>query len=185
MKKALISLCLGVVFGFMLLPCAVPNSHAKEVNIYGELESYVDAANTNIKSKKITLDQVTAEALAKELSAWTGLDYTLNKVTMGKDAIVVDWSPKSTLIANLDDRKQKEEFFFFDADSMRWFMLESLYHTLSKNFKNIPIYYTMDGGKVLSFEELSLLKSFPKDKPYKGKMFYTTHADENGKYQEK
>lgn len=58
----------------------------------------------------------------------------------------MDWAADSTLIAGLDDREQKEEFHFFDADSMRWFMMDSLWQTLKENF-NRDIYYTMNGVK--------------------------------------
>ena len=37
------------------------------------------------------------------------------------------------LVAGLDDREQKEEFFFFDYDSQCWFMMDSLWRTLTEN----------------------------------------------------
>lgn len=117
----------------------------------------------------------TAEELAKALSAWTGLNFTVTVAQKG-DALVVDWAADSTLIANLDDRPQKKEFHFFDADSMRWFMMDSLWRTLNEAFHK-DVYYTMDGGNELKFKELSPINVFPSTVPYMGSPFYFAHDD--------
>ncbi len=180
MKKLLMRFCFGAILSFILVPYAAQNVQAKEAELYADFAISASANTSSNKTKKVPLDAITVEALAKELSAWTGLDFTLNKVTTNKDAIIVDWSPQSTLIANLDNRKQKEEFHFFDADSLRWFMMNSLLGTIQKNFGDVVVYYTMDGGKDLTFEELSLVKHFPKNSPFMGSAFYDAHADVKG-----
>lgn len=121
-------------------------------------------------------DEITPEELADALSVWTGLDFYISASFNENGQLIVDWAKNSTLIANLDGREQKEEFFFFDADSMRWFMMDSLYQTLKEQF-NTEVYYTMDGGKELAFEELNPVKVFPVDIPYMGSAFYFNHAD--------
>lgn len=126
---------------------------------------------------------LTAEKLAEGLSQLTGLDFNIS-VSQAKDGISVDWKANSTLIANLDDREQKEEFHVFDADSMRWFMMDSLWMTLTNNLKVENVYYTMDGGKDLSFEELNPVKTFPRDLPYMGAAFFYAHADGKGELEE-
>lgn len=42
------------------------------------------------------------------------------------DGLAVDWAKDSTLVAGLDDRAQKEEFFMYDVESLSWFMMDSL-----------------------------------------------------------
>lgn len=126
---------------------------------------------------------LTAEKLAAGLSEITGLDFNI-AVTAGKEGLFVDWKENSTLIANLDDREQKEAFHFFDADSMRWFMMDSLWLTLTKNLEVEDVYYTMKGGKNLLFEELYPVKNFPSDLPYMGSAFFFAHADGKGKLME-
>ncbi len=123
--------------------------------------------------------ELTVEILAKGLSETTGLDYfvTAKKV---KDGISVDWAKDSTLVANLDDREQKEKFFFFDADSMRWFMMDSLWLTINDNLAPENVYYTMDGGKDLVFEALYPINQFPADLPYMGSAFHLEHAGGKG-----
>jgi hypothetical protein len=133
-----------------------------------------------IKTKTVTVEEVTAETIAQELSQWSGLDFTLNGATMSESILTVDWSADSTLIANLDDREQKEDFNFFDVDSMRWFMMDSLSQTCMENMGLTEVYYTMDGGKELSFEELYPISVFPKDVPYMSSPFYFAHADVKG-----
>lgn len=123
--------------------------------------------------------QKSAEELANELSELTGLDFIIT-VSKASDGWIVDWSSDSTLVAGLDDREQKDEFFFFDQDSLCWFMMDSLWHTLTGNLDADNIYYTMDGGQELVFEELHPVSEFPSDIPYMGSGFYYAHADVQG-----
>ena len=121
----------------------------------------------------------TAEELARDLTELTGLDFIIT-ASKADDGWIVDWAADSTLIAGLDDRQQKEEFWFFDQDSLRWFMMDSLWRTLTGNLDAENIYYTMDGGKELVFEELYPVNEFPFDIPYMGSEFYFVHADVRG-----
>lgn len=120
-----------------------------------------------------------AATLASALSEKTGLDF-FAEISETEDGFIVDWAANSTLIANLDDREQKEGFHFFDADSMRWFMMDSLWRTLTANYDVENIYYTMDGGQELAFEELYPVSTFPSDVLYMGSAFYLAHADVQG-----
>ena len=135
----------------------------------------------NVKEYPIeyTGAQKTAEELAQELSKLTGLDFNIT-ASKTDDGWVVDWAADSSLIAGLDNREQKEEFFFFDCDSLNWFMMDSLWQTLTTNLNAENIYYTMDGGKELTFEELYPVNEFPSDIPYMGSEFYFAHSDLRG-----
>ena len=120
-----------------------------------------------------------AEELAQELTELTGLDFIIT-ASKADDGWIVDWAADSTLIAGLDDREQKEEFHFSDQDSLRWFMMDSLWRTLTENLNTENIYYTMNGGKELVFEELYPVNEFPSDIPYMGSEFYFAHDDVRG-----
>lgn len=112
--------------------------------------------------------QKIAEELAQELSELTGPDFTITASRV-EDGWIVDWAADSTLVAGLDDREQKEEFFFFDYDSQCWFMMDSLWRTLTENLDAENIYYTMDGGQELVLEKpSSSINTFPSDVPYMG-----------------
>ena len=126
-----------------------------------------------------TGNKKTAEELAGELTGLTGLDFFIT-ASKTDDGWIVDWAADSTLIAGLDDREQKEEFHFFDQDSLCWFMMDSLWRTLTENLNAENIYYTMDGGRELFFEELYSVNVFPSDIPYMGSEFYFAHADVRG-----
>ena len=123
--------------------------------------------------------ELTAEKLAEGLSEWTGLDFFVTD-SDAPDGITVDWEKSSTLIARLDDREQKEDFHFYDAESLRWFMMDSLRMTLVNNIGVENVYYTMDGGQTLIFDELSPISEFPVDLPYMGSVFYFSHGDGRG-----
>ena len=123
--------------------------------------------------------QKTAEELAHELTGLTGLDFIIT-ASKADDGWIVDWAADSTLVVGLDDREQKEEFFFFDYDSMCWFMMDSLWRTLTENLNAENIYYTMDGGRELVLEKMSPAQEFPSDIPYMGSGFYFAHDDVQG-----
>ena len=121
----------------------------------------------------------TAEELAHELTELTGLDFIIT-ASKADDGWIVDWAEDSTLVAGLDDREQKEAFFFFDNNSLSWFMMDSLCRTLTENLDAENIYYTMDGGQKLVVRELYPVNEFSSDIPYMGSEFYFAHADVRG-----
>ncbi|MDD6032937.1 MAG: hypothetical protein PUC47_05545 [Oscillospiraceae bacterium] len=124
--------------------------------------------------------QITAEELADELTGLTGLDFTIT-ASKGTDGLTVDWAADSTLLAGLGGREQKTDFFFFDSDSLGWFMMDSLWKTLTENLGVEDIYYTMDGGQELVVGTMSPpLNEFPSDTPYMGSEFYEAHSDGQG-----
>ena len=123
--------------------------------------------------------ELSAEALAKALSELTGLDFSI-AAAPAPDGLAVDWAKDSTLVAGLDDRAQKEEFFMYDVESLSWFMMDSLRATLKENLDIENVYYTMDGGKDLTLENLSPVSSFEADQPYMGSAFYCAQSNGAG-----
>jgi len=127
--------------------------------------------------------ELTPEILTDGLTDLTGLDFSAD-VVRTEMGFVVLWKDNSTLIANLDGREQKEGFVFFDEDSMRWFMMDSLYRTLLENFGEDAVFYSMgdsiQSGCELEFEELYPTNRFPAGIPYMGSPFYFAHADGRG-----
>lgn len=120
-----------------------------------------------------------AVLLANELTELTGLDFTIGSKEVD-DGLIIDWAAGSSLISGLSEHEQKEEFFFYDYDSMCWFMMDSLWRTLTENLDVENIYYTMDGGKTLTLERMSPSIIIPNDIPYMGSAFYLAHADGRG-----
>lgn len=158
---------------------ATPEQDAKKAVLYTNMTTGSEEPDI----KEYTFEyfgELTAEVLADGLSKLTGLDFKIS-ITDGRDDwLSVDWAKDSTLVANLGDREQKEEFHFFDADSMRWFMMDSLWLTLTKNLNKEKIYYTMDGSEELMFEELYPVNVFPAEQEYMGSAFFFAHADGKG-----
>ena len=181
---------LSIFFTLAMLICMLAACGSKSSS--GEsAQSETDSAQTNILYAVFSAEDVkeypiectgaqkNAEELADELTNLTGLDFTIT-ASKADDGWIIDWAADSTLIAGLDDREQKEEFHFSDQDSLRWFMMDSLWRTLTENLNAENIYYTMDGGKELGFEELNPVNEFPSDIPYMGTEFYSAHADVRG-----
>jgi len=124
--------------------------------------------------------EITAENLIDTLSSWTGLDFKVTVSYNDDNNMIIDWAADSTLVTGLDDREQKEEFRMYDNDSMRWFMMDSMWQTMTRFNGGADIYYTMDGGKELQFDELDLGTTFDINIPYMGSAFYYAHADVKG-----
>lgn len=150
-----------------------------ESNHIDILYAVFDDDNVDAYPLEYTGDKKTAEELAYELSGLTGLDFNIT-VSETDDGLIVDWAADSTLVAGLDGRVQKDDFFFFDQDSLSWFMMDSLWWTLTENLDAENIYYTMDGGFELVLEELYPVHEIPSDTPYMGSEFYFAHADVKG-----
>ena len=131
-------------------------SNGQEITLVADFSSGSEQAEELdlIQRETRTMEEATPEAMAQALSEWSGLDFTLNSAAVEEGAVTVDWAVDSTLVAGLDDREQKEEFHFYDIDSLRWFMMDSLYSTLTANLGEVEVYYTMDGGQDLAFDEL-------------------------------
>ena len=123
--------------------------------------------------------ELTPDMLVKGLTALTGLDFAADAV-VAQMGFSVDWKNDSSLFGGLEDVPQGGEFEFYDVDSTRWFMMDSLYRTLLENFDEDAVYYTMDGGMELAFDDLYPVNVFPMGIPYEGSPFYFNHADGRG-----
>ena len=143
------------------------------------LYAVFDAQTIQEYSIEYTGAKKNAKELAAELTELTGLDFTIT-VSETDDGLIVDWAADSTLVSGPDSREQKEEFVFYDYDTMSWFMMDSLWRTLTENLDTENIYYTMDGGKTLTLEKMSPAIIIPSDTPYMGSEFYAAHTDLRG-----
>ncbi len=143
----------------------------------GTIEYHVDLVQEHSISYT---GELTIEKLAQELSLLTGFDFNINSSSFKGDSAYVDWSPTSTLLAGLDDRTQKDEFFFFDVVSINWFMLDSLNDSIIKNFPVSTVYYSMNGGEELIVPEMPPLAIFSTEIPYMSSTFYYTHGEDVG-----
>lgn len=171
--------------------CAAPLTAAASSRTTGaktKVTLYADFSCGNadnedlIETKQVTFNgKPDAVDLAELLSEWTGLDFTLNGATIDDGEIFVDWSEDSTLVAGLDDREQSEDFFFYDAESLNWFMMDSLARTLTENLDVETVYYSAE-GEPLAWDkgEMTGLTELPLLQPYMGSPFFYAHADVKG-----
>lgn len=114
---------------------------------------------------------LTPDVFTRGLSTLTGLDFFAD-ITVAEDEVRVYWADDSTLTAGLDDRPQKEEFHFFDAQSLNWFMMDSLWQTLTHHY-GVDVYYcSADGGDLTLPEDTHPVSSFPAEVPYQGSAHY-------------
>jgi hypothetical protein len=123
--------------------------------------------------------------LAISLSAATGLDFFVDGRIEGDKAYVAWWD-SSTLVSGLDDREQNEDFFFYDAASLNWFMMDSMAATIKRNIPEVTeVYYSGENGDPVAFpnpEDMAEqgLWVLPVDLIYEGSSFFLAHAGGKG-----
>jgi len=116
---------------------------------------------------------LTVETLAEGLSSWIGLDFSVSAVK-SESLVTVDWAARSALIAG---GKLNGDINLSGAETREWFMLDSLWRTITENFGELDVYYTMNGGKELKVPAIGYPSVFPPDIPYLGCQFYCAHRD--------
>lgn len=144
---------------------------------YGSQEAEKEG---RIKTENVHIEDFTVKNVADALSEWTGLNFEVNSVSVEGNVYRVDWSKDSTLIKGIGDTPFKDDFFFYDTDTLNWFMMDTLFRTIRENFNAAEVYYTMDNGKELHVQYLSPADVFPVDIPYQGSPFYFSHANNLG-----
>jgi len=127
---------------------------------------------------------VFADGIANALTELTGLNFALGDVHATDSAdMLVEWAPGSSLFGGTE-QEPREDFVFFDYDSMAWFMLDSLYETILRNVPGMEgkeVYYTMNGMETsLALPNLSPPMDFGLDTPYMGSAFYFAHQGGRG-----
>ena len=143
------------------------------------LYAVFDAQTVKEYPIEYTGEKNNAVLLSNELSELTGLDFTIRSHEID-GMLIIDWDLESTLLSGLDSREQKEDFFFYDYDTMGWFMMDSLWRTLTENLDVENIYYTMDGGKTLTLDKMSPAVTIPSDTPYMGSALYLANSNLRG-----
>ncbi len=174
---------IGALFMALMLVCAMFAGCAKtEVTLYADFSCGSATAEEDglIKTEKATVKEITAENLAAALSKMTGLEFSVKQTALSDERITIDWQSDSTLLAGLGNTTLADGYDFYDADSLNWFMLDSLNRTLLFNLGVSEVYYTMNGGNTLVVTELTPVNEFPSDIAYMGSAFYAAHADNVG-----
>lgn len=122
--------------------------------------------------------ELTVEKLAGALTEITGLKFTVSSEKVS-DGIKIDWSSSSSLIAGPGD-VQKPEYFFYESTSLMWFMLDSLYKTVTENLGIEKVYYSVNGEASYVNPDLYYISELPADSEYMGSVFYKAHSDVKG-----
>ena len=174
MKKLCFFLTLAMLIG-LLAGCGDTEESTQTDILY----AVFNAKTVKEYPIEYTGEKNNAVLLANELTELTGLDFNIT-ASKTDDGLIVDWAADSTLIAGLDNREQKQEFFFFDNVTLSWFMMDSLCRTLTENLGVENIYYTMNGGQKLVVRELYPVSEFASDIPYMGSEFYSAHSNVQG-----
>jgi len=129
-------------------------------------------------------------SIAESMTSWSGIEFFFTVSSNSGGATVIDWQNESSLILGYPPEDQKTrlsyageehtaDFIFNDADTLRWFMMDSAWRNFGGG-DGKEIFFTMDGGKELAFDELYPVNIFPADMPYMGSAFYFAHADNIG-----
>lgn len=165
--KQMLSIAMALCLALGLLSGAVlAESPARSAVLYADFSYGATEAEAGdlIQTHELPYEgELTPELLAEGLSELTGLDFEIDSFAETDDGLSVDWAAESTLLMGLDEREQKDGFFFYDVETLSWFMLDSLSRTLRENLGYESIYYTMNGGEDLVLESGGMTLFFPVD----------------------
>jgi hypothetical protein len=123
------------------------NSEDEPNMITGTL--YAPFADIDIREMDFGYEEgkCTPERIAEALTEWTGLVYDITAtVDLEYNTVIVDWKSDSSFAKGEPPIPQKEGFEFYDQETMRWFMLNSLYNTIRVNMGINDVYYSIDGS---------------------------------------
>lgn len=91
--------------------------------------------------------------VAQALTAWTGLQFSISfEFDAQGNCYRVDWKADSSLATGQPPEQQKEDFRFYDADTLRWFMLNSLCRSIRENLEHTDVYYSLNGADLNALE---------------------------------
>ncbi|MDR1001661.1 MAG: hypothetical protein LBL82_00085 [Oscillospiraceae bacterium] len=97
--------------------------------------------------------KLTPERVAEALSAWTGLNFSItSEFDAEYGTYIITWKSDSSLATGQPPMEQNEEFTFYDAVTLRFFMLNSLCRTIRENIGEYDIYYAVEGGDLNEME---------------------------------
>ncbi|MDR1463906.1 MAG: hypothetical protein LBJ11_01215 [Oscillospiraceae bacterium] len=92
---------------------------------------------------------LTPEKIAAALTDLTGANFSIaSRTDPGTGAIVVEWLPDAALLGGDYDRKN-EDFQFYDAESLDWFMMNSLSRSIRETLGKPDVFYVMNGNEPL------------------------------------
>ena len=109
---------------------------------------------------------LTPEKIANSLTDLTGLNFHISVTNVNTEwnSITIEWEDDSAFVTGSPPEPQKDDFHFFDSDSMRWFMLNSLCRTIRENYGEVDVYYTINNG--MDINDIGLGVDFNPSIPY-------------------
>jgi hypothetical protein len=104
----------------------------------------------------------------------TGLNFAVS-VFFEDGVFFVEWNSNSDIFVDFSEIQTRDEFSFTNAEALRWFMLDSLWRTLTENYPEISDIYFVTNHIHASIVEPS---PFSSDTPYRGSPFYTGQTEQ-------
>ncbi len=172
MKK---QLCIILTLSLLIILAAC-GSASQTTTLYAVLNAGdADGNGAIINEYPLSYEgDLTVEVLAKGLSDLTGYNFNAKSLA-GSEIFTVDWAMDSSIFTDLSADQPKDEFMLDSPNDIRWFMLDSLWLSVSKNLNQSQISFTMNGG--LPFDAgLYPLTSFVPNQPYLGSHIYRQSA---------
>ncbi len=124
---------------------------------------------------------LTIEKLAEGLTELTGYDFSIEVLSVGEGSAAIEWKKDSALaIAGSGMIEPKEGFMIMEITQINWFLLDSLYTTVSENLGITEIYYQAEGNldNIVNHPETG--SAFTPGMVYLGSNFYKNHSGNVG-----
>ncbi|MCL1867045.1 MAG: hypothetical protein FWF82_06515 [Oscillospiraceae bacterium] len=94
------------------------------------------------------------DKIAQSLEEWTYLNFTSFDCSVDEDgkSVTIDWDGDSAFVTGEAPEEQHDNFHMYDAQSLRWFVLNSMCLSIIENIGEYDVYFLANGAKISTFE---------------------------------
>lgn len=120
-------------------------------------------------------DPVPVRELSSALTRVTGIAFDFSLDWQG-DSCTVAWQEGSALWCAEMPQDSNPDYVFYDADLLRWFLLDTVCRTLRQGCGAREVYYTAADGSPLELDGLWPLEHFDLSRPFRGSAWYYSES---------
>ena len=162
------------------LPPAPPDNPATAETSTRETAAFLDmdftAGGRNADVRPVELAQgIRTSGLSDALAGATGIPFSFTLTWQGETCTVA-WQQDSALWTQQMPQGQEPDYLFYDADLLRWFLLDTVWQTLQQEFGAEEVYYCDADGQPLQLADLWPLEHFDLSQPYRGSGWYYSES---------
>lgn len=118
---------------------------------------------------------IRAEQLCDTLTDMTGIPFGFT-VSWNSDRCTVSWQKDSALWCDEMPQDTNPDYVFYDENLLRWFLLDTVWRTLTESYGAQQVRYCTDNQRPLVLDSLWPLEHFDLSQQYQGSAWYYSES---------